>query len=181
MRVLVVLDLKAAFQNVSRRAMQHSIVRTDSDFAGVFSRWCTGITEHRMHYDSVCTKIIANCGGGSGLSSITMWILSNCRPNTSPNHGGALLSSDLKRPTLRLPPETIAVVTASTTSVNLAPHVCQNTSLERRLPRPNSTEVPRQGHVHTQLFGRTPYKSMEILSPALLFWVSRLPWENTTL
>ena len=61
-RVLVALDLKAAFQNVSRRAMLHSIAQTDTDLAAVFSRWYTGTTEHRMHYDSAYTKITANSG-----------------------------------------------------------------------------------------------------------------------
>ena len=65
-RVLVALDLKAAFQNVSRRAMLHSIAQTDTDLAAVFSRWYTGITEHRMHYDSAYTKITANSGVDQG-------------------------------------------------------------------------------------------------------------------
>ena len=51
-RVLVALDLKAAFQNVSRRAMQYSIAQTDADLAAVFSKWYTGTTQHRMHNDS---------------------------------------------------------------------------------------------------------------------------------
>ena len=45
-QVLVALDLKAAFQNVSRRAMLYSIAQTDADFAAVFSKWYTGTTEH---------------------------------------------------------------------------------------------------------------------------------------
>ena len=61
-RVLVALDLKAAFQNVSRRAMLYSIAQTDADLAAVFSKWYTGTTEHRMHYDSAYTKISANSG-----------------------------------------------------------------------------------------------------------------------
>ena len=61
-RVLVALDLKAAFQNVSRRAMLRSIAQTDADLAAVFSRWYTGTTEHRMHYESAYTKITANSG-----------------------------------------------------------------------------------------------------------------------
>ena len=43
-RVLVALDLKAAFQNVSRRAMLYSIAQTDADLAAVFSKWYTGTT-----------------------------------------------------------------------------------------------------------------------------------------
>ena len=50
-RVLVALDLKAAFQNVSR-----SIEQTDEDLAAVFSKWYTGTTEHRMHHDSAYTQ-----------------------------------------------------------------------------------------------------------------------------
>ena len=61
-RVLVALDLKAAFQNVSRRAMLYSIAQTDADLAAVFSKWYTGTTEHRMHHDSANTKISANSG-----------------------------------------------------------------------------------------------------------------------
>ena len=77
-RVLVALDFKAAFQNVSRRAMLYSIAQTDADLAAVFSKWYTGTTEHRMHYDSACTKINASSGGGSGLSFVSMWIFSSC-------------------------------------------------------------------------------------------------------
>ena len=40
-RVLVALDLKAAFQNVYRRAMLYSIAQTDADLAEVFSKWYT--------------------------------------------------------------------------------------------------------------------------------------------
>ena len=65
-RVLVALDLKAAFQHVSRRAMLYSIAQTDADLAAVFSKWYTGTTEHRMHYDSAYTKISANSGVDQG-------------------------------------------------------------------------------------------------------------------
>ena len=65
-RVLVALDLKAAFQNVSRRAMLYSIAQTDADLAAVFSKWYTGTREHRMHYDSAYTKITANSGVDQG-------------------------------------------------------------------------------------------------------------------
>ena len=65
-RVLVALDLKAAFQNVSRRAMLYSIEQTDADLAAVFSKWYTGTTEHRMHNDSAHTEISANSGVDQG-------------------------------------------------------------------------------------------------------------------
>ena len=75
-RVLVALDLKAAFQNVSRREMLYSIAQTDADLAAVFSKWYTATTEHRMHYDSACTKNQCQQRGGSGLSSVSVWIFS---------------------------------------------------------------------------------------------------------
>ena len=64
--VLAALDLKAAFQNVSRRAMLYSIAQTDADLAAVFSKWYNGTTEHRMHYDSAYTNICANSGVDQG-------------------------------------------------------------------------------------------------------------------
>ena len=54
-RVLVALDLKAAFQNFSRRQMLHSLSHHDPDLPTVFSRWYTGSTTHRMHYDGSYT------------------------------------------------------------------------------------------------------------------------------
>ena len=74
-RVLVALDLKAAFQNVSRRAMLHSIAQTDTDLAAVFSRWHNG-TSYALRlglHQNHCQQ-----WGGSGLSSISMWFLSSC-------------------------------------------------------------------------------------------------------
>ena len=65
-RVLVALDLKAAFQNVSRRAIMYSIEQSDADLAVVFSKWYTGTTEHRTHYDSAYIKISANSGVDQG-------------------------------------------------------------------------------------------------------------------
>ena len=60
------LDPKTAFQNVSRRAMLHSIEQSDPDLATVFSRWSTGTTEHTMHDESAHTKISANSGVDQG-------------------------------------------------------------------------------------------------------------------
>ena len=64
---------KAAFQNVSRRAMLYSIAQTDADLAAVFSKWYTGTTEHRMHCESAYTKNQCQQWSGSGLSFISMW------------------------------------------------------------------------------------------------------------
>ena len=71
-RVLVALDLKAAFQSVSRRAMLYSIEQNDADLAAIFSKWYTGTTEHRMHYDSAYTKISANSGEDQGCP-LDLW------------------------------------------------------------------------------------------------------------
>ena len=65
-RVLVALDLKAAFQNVSMRAMMFSLGQHDPELATVFSRWCTGSTTHRMHYDGSYAHIQANSGVDQG-------------------------------------------------------------------------------------------------------------------
>ena len=65
-RVLLALDLKAAFQKVSRRAMLYSIKGSDADLAAVFSKCFFGAIEHRMHHDSAYTKISANRGVDQG-------------------------------------------------------------------------------------------------------------------
>ena len=65
-RVLVALDLKVAFQNVSRRQMLHSLSQHDPDLATLFSRWYTGSTTHRMHYDGSYTHIQASSGIDQG-------------------------------------------------------------------------------------------------------------------
>ena len=70
-RVLA-LDLKAAFQSVSRRAMLFSIEQSDADLAAVFSKWYTGTTEHRMHHDSANTKIQCQQRCRSRMSSFDM-------------------------------------------------------------------------------------------------------------
>ena len=70
--MLVALCFEAAFQKVSRRALLHSIEQRDPDLAGVFSKWYTGATEHRMHFESSYTKITANSGVDQGC------LLSTC-------------------------------------------------------------------------------------------------------
>ena len=113
-RVLVALDLKAAFQNVSRRAMLYSIAQTDADLAAVFSKWYTGTTEHRMHYDSAYTKITAN---SPVLRSVMAQLCTH-------HNSGAKLLAYLDDWYLWIKPQfllqTIVVVTDATRSVNLA-------------------------------------------------------------
>ena len=65
-RVLVALDLKAAFQNVSRRSMLHSLGQHDPDLATVFSRWYKGSSTHRMHYEGSYAHIQASSGIDQG-------------------------------------------------------------------------------------------------------------------
>ena len=55
----------------SRRAMLFSIEQNDADLAAVLSKRYTGTTEHRMHYDSACTKISANSGVDQGCPLLT--------------------------------------------------------------------------------------------------------------
>ena len=71
-RVLVALDLKAAFRNVSRRQMLHSLSQYDPDLATVFSRWYTGSTTHRMHYDGSYTHITSQQRNRPGLPTVTL-------------------------------------------------------------------------------------------------------------
>ena len=131
-RVLVALDLKAAFQNVSRRAMLHSIAQTDTDLAAVFSRWYTGTTEHRVHYDSAYTKITANSGvdqgcplSACGFSAVVDPTLHSIMTELCTLYdSGAQLFAYLDDWYLWIKPQcllqTIAVITTATRSVNLA-------------------------------------------------------------
>ena len=131
-RVPVALDLKAAFQNVSRSAMLCSIAQTDADLAAVFSKWYPGTTEHRMHYDSAYTKISANsgvdqgcplptCGFSAAVDPVLQSVLAElCTHYDS----GAKLFAHVDDWYLWIKPQcilqTIAVITAATRPVNLA-------------------------------------------------------------
>ena len=131
-RVLVALDLKAAFQNVSRRAMLYSIAQTDADLAAVFSKWYTGTTEHRMHYDSAYNKISANSGvdqgcplSACGFSAVVDPVLRSVMAQLCTHYDtGAKLFAYLDDGYLWIKPQcllqTIAVITTATRSVNLA-------------------------------------------------------------
>ena len=89
-RVLVALDVKAASKNVSRRAMMFSLGQHDLELATVFSRWYTGSTTHRMHYDGSYVHIQANngidqgcplspCGFAAAIEPISRAILAETR------------------------------------------------------------------------------------------------------
>ena len=130
-RVLVALDLKAAFQNVSRRAMLYSIEQTDADLAAVFSKWYTGTTEHRMHYDSAYTKISANSGvdqgcplSACGFSAVVDPVIRSVMADICRLHDpGAKLFAYLDDWYLWIKPQyllqTVAIITVATRSVNL--------------------------------------------------------------
>ena len=131
-RVLVALDLQATVQKVSRRAMLYSIAQTDADLAAVFSKWYTGTTEHRMHYDSAYTRISANSGvdegcplSACGFSAVVDPALRSVMAQLCTHYdSGSKLVAYLDDWYLWIKPQcllqTIAVVTAATRSVNLA-------------------------------------------------------------
>ena len=131
-RVLVALDLKAAFQNVSRSAMLYNIAHTDADLAAVFSKWYTGTTEHRMHYDFAYTKISANSGvdqgcplSACGFSAVVDPVLRSVMAQLCTHYdSGAKLFAYLDDWYLWIKPQcllqTIAVIKAATRTVNLA-------------------------------------------------------------
>ena len=84
-RMLVALDPKAAFQNVSRRSMLRSLGNHDPELATVFSRWYTGSTTHRMHHNGAYAHIQASsgidqgcppCGFAAAVDPISQYILS---------------------------------------------------------------------------------------------------------
>ena len=122
-RVLVALDLKAAFQNMSRRAMLYSIAQTDADLAGTM--------EHRMHYESAYTKISANSGvdqgcplSACGFSAVIDPVLRSVMAQLCTHYDtGAKLFAYLDGWYLWIKPQcllqTIADITAATRSVNI--------------------------------------------------------------
>ena len=81
-RVLVALDLRAAFQSVFK---QH-----DPELATVFSGWYTGSTTHCMHYEDSHAHVHASsgidqgcplspCGFAATVESVSRFILSETR------------------------------------------------------------------------------------------------------
>ena len=178
-RVLVALDLKAAFQNVSRRAMLYSIAQTDADLAAVFSKWYTGTTEHRMHYDSAYTKITAvDSQQLLTLYSVQSW------------HSFARITTQA--------PNFLPTLTTGTCGSNRNSS-CRQLLLSQMPPDQSTLLYNPPRHKYGKALARTPfhpssktrsrshlvvwediYKSTEILSPALSFWVSRSPWRKHT-
>ena len=189
-RVLVPLDLKAAFQNVSRRAMLYSITQPEADLAAVFSIWYTGTTEHRMHYDSAYTKISANSGvdqgcplSACGFSAVVDPVLRSVMAQFCTHHdSGAKLFAYLDDWYLWIKPQcllqTIAVITAATRAVNLAPQSTKTQVWQGSCQDPIPPEFQDKVTLTLSVVWEDTYKSMETLSPVLLFWVRRPLWRK---
>ena len=116
-RVLVALDLKAAFQNVS--AMLNNIEETDLDLASVLSRWYTDSTTQKMHFENSYAKISA-CGFAAAVDPVTRFVLAELRRLLD---DGAKLFAYLDDwyiwITPQFLPDALALVTAATRSINL--------------------------------------------------------------
>ena len=110
--------------------MLHSIEQNDRDFAAVFSKWYTGTTEHKMHYESSYTKISANsgvdpgcplstCGFSAAIDPVLRFVPADiCRPHDL----GAKLFAYLDEWYTWIKPQylvqTFALITEATRSVN---------------------------------------------------------------
>ena len=188
-RVLVALDLKAAFQNVSRRAMLYSIEQTDADLAAVFSKWYTGTTEHRMHYDSACTKISANSGvdqgcplSTCGFSAAVDPVLQSALADICRLHDpGAKLFAHLDDWYLWTKPQyllqTVAIITVATRSVNLALQSTKTQVSRASCQDPFPLSIKTRSNPHSAVW-EDIFKFMATSNPALLFWDSRPPWRK---
>ena len=189
-RVLVALDLKAAFQNVSRRAMLRSIAQTDADLAAVFSRWYTGTTEHRMHYESAYTKITANSGvdqgcplSACGFSAVVDPTLHSIMAELCTLYdSGIQLFANLDDWYLWIKPNCLLQTSCGYHSCYQISQSCstdhKNTNLERLKTKTQFLLSSRTRSRSHSVVWADIYKSMEILNPALLFWVSRPPWRR---
>ena len=174
-RVLVALDLKAAFQNVSRRAMLYSIAQTDADLAAVFSKWYTKITAN-SGVDQGCP--LSACGFSAVVDPVLRSVMAQlCTHYDS----GAKLFAYLDDWYLWIKPQfllqTIAVITAATRSVNLALQSTKTQVWKGSCQDPITPSSKTRSRSHLVVWEDT-YKSMETLSPVLLFWVSRSPWRK---
>ena len=133
-RVFFALDLKAAFQIVSRRAMLHNIEQPDPDLAAVFSRWYTVSTKHRMHFEHSYAKISANsgvhqgcplsaCGFAAAIDLVARFVLAELRRLL---HEGAKL---LLTSTTLVHLDPVLLSTAATRSTNLELQTLQDSDM----------------------------------------------------
>ena len=173
-RVLVDLDLKAAFKNVSRRHMLHSLGQHDPNLATVFSRWFTGSTSHRMHHDGPYAHIQASigidqgcppspCGFAAAVDPISRCILSETQRAFD---SGAKLWAYLDDWYICIKPQHIpaAIDLASsatrTIHLELQPTKIQIWTASCTSPPPphthTHTRLPGQSQANTDVPGRTP-------------------------
>ena len=71
-RVLLALDVRAAFQNISRKAIIDALTNADPELAAIFSAWSHGKAEHRARLSTNRTDRITASSGvdqGDPLSS----------------------------------------------------------------------------------------------------------------
>ena len=183
-RVLVALDLKAAFQNVSRRAMLNSIEHTDPD-AAVFSRWYTGSTKHRMHFESSNTKITASsgvdqgcplstCGFSAATEPVLRFTLADlCRLLDDGAKLFAYLDDWYPYTKPQCLNDALVLIAAATRSVNLELQASKNPSVEGILSQELLDKVKPTlkclgGHLHIQ----------GTASPVLWSLVNRTQWRK---
>ena len=169
--------------------MLHSIAQTD--IAAVFSKWYTGTTEHRMHYDSAYTKITANSGVDQGCPSVSVWILSSLLTLYSRSVMAQLCTHYDSGAKLFLPSWTIGtcgsnssasyrlllVITSCYQISQPCSTVHQNTSMERLLQDPIPPEFLDKVTLTLSCL-EDIYKIPGDTEPSLSFWASRLPWRK---
>ena len=139
-----------------------------------------------MHYDSAYTKISANSGvdqgcplSACGFSAVVDPVLRSVMTQLCTHHdSGAKLFACLDDWYLWIKPQyllqTIAVITDRSILLHSPPrHRCGKALA--RTPFHLSFKTRSRSH---SVAWEDIYKSMETLSPALLFWVSRPPWRK---
>ena len=149
----------------------------------------TGTTEHRMHYDSAYTKISANSGldqgcplSTCGFSAVVDPVLRSVMAQLCTHYdSGAKLFAYLDDWYLWIKPQylpqTIAVVTAATRSINLLYSPPRHKCGKALARTPSHLSSKTKSHSHSVAWEGT-YTSMETLNPALLFWESKPPWRK---
>ena len=182
-RVLVALDLKAAFQNVSRRAMLYCIAQpmrtllrsSPSGTPAPRSTECTTIQPTQKSVPTVGSFRVVLCQRVDSQLLLTQYSFQSWR-------SFALTTTQA--------PNSFPIWMTGTCGSNR--NFSYRQFLISQLPPDQSTLLyspPK--HKYDKALAKTPshlssktrawediYKSMETLSPALSFWVSRPPWRK---
>ena len=187
-RVLVVLGLKAAFQNVSRGAMLHSIAQTDTNLAAVFSRWYTGFngTSNALRLKSLPTvgwirvvlyQLVVSLQllTQHFIQSLLSFAFSTTQaPNSSPTSMigtcGSSRNASYRQLLLSQPLPDQSVL------LHRPPKIKTGKALAR-IPFHPSSKTKFCSH---SVVWEDICKSMEILNPALLFLGEQTTMEKTT-